>query len=170
MLVIQRFDALTVHHLDYLELRNLAFEWAESFDTKDWERLRRCLAPSLRLDFSSLGMPNYENLTPNEFVAIHADAKVIGSKRLKTQHFIGAQKMERLSDGSVHVWNQVRVAHQLYVDEDLAVVANKGHAHGSTEHWYRKIEGVWKLEASKSNLNWTEYDLFGTLSPMEEVS
>ena len=77
--------------------------------------------------------------------------------------------MERLSDGVVYVWNQIRVAHQLYVDEDLAVVANKGHAHGVTEHWYRKFEGGWKLEGSKSNLNWSEYDLFGTLNPKEEA-
>lgn len=153
--------------LDYIEVRNLGFEWAESFDNKDWARLRRCLAPAVRLDLSSLGMPCHDKLSPEEFVAIHSDAKVIGSKRLKTQHFIGVQKLERLSDGVVHVWNQIRVAHQLYVDEGLTKVANKGHAHGVTEHWYRKIEGVWKLEGSKSNLNWSEYDLAGTLNPNE---
>jgi len=112
-------------------------------------------------------MPSYENLSPDEFVAIHSSPKVIGSPRLKTQHFIGVQKLELESNGVVHVWNQVRVAHQLYADEGLAVVANKGHGHGVTEHWYGKIEGRWKLQGSKSNLNWSEYDLLGTLNPTE---
>jgi scytalone dehydratase len=60
------------------------------------------------------------------------------------------------------------VAHQRYVDEDLAVVANKGHGHGVTQHWYRKIEGIWKLEGVAPKLEWSEYDLFGTLNPKEE--
>ena len=158
-----------VSNSDYVELRNLVFKWAENFDNKDWESLRQILAPSISLDFSSLGMPSYDKLSPDEFLAIHADTKVIGSKRLKTQHFIGAQKVECLSGGVVHVCNQIRVAHQLYVDESLATVANKGHAHGMTEHWYRKFDGVWKLEGSKSNLNWSEYDSMGTLNPDEEA-
>jgi hypothetical protein len=25
------------------------FEWAESYDTKDWDRLAKCIAPTLRV-------------------------------------------------------------------------------------------------------------------------
>ncbi|MCJ1446843.1 MAG: hypothetical protein MMC23_007350 [Stictis urceolatum] len=153
---------------DYIDIRNVAFEWAESYDTKDWERLRACLAPSVRLDFRSLGMALHEKLSPDEYVAILTDT--IGDKRMKTQHFLGGAKWECLSNGTVQVWHQVRVAHQRYTDEDLAVVANKGHAHGATQHWYRKIEGAWKLEGVVPKLGWTEYDLFGTLNPKEEGS
>ena len=150
---------------DYLDIGNIAFEWAESYDTKDWNRLRQCLAPSIRLDFRSLHGAIHEQLSPDEFVAILTG--VIGDPRLKTQHFLGRAKWERLSDGSVQVSHQIRVAHQRYVNEDLAVVANKGHAHGVTQHWFRKIEGAWRLEGVRPLLGWTEYDLFGTLNPKE---
>ena len=75
--------------LDYLDICNVAYEWAESYDTKDWERLRRCLAPSIRLDFRSLRGVLHENLSPDEYVAILSDAKLLGDKRMKTQHLLG---------------------------------------------------------------------------------
>ena len=153
--------------LDYLDIHNIAFEWAESYDTKDWERLRRCLAPSIRLDFRSLRGVLHEQLSPDEFAGILSGPKLLGDKRMKTQHLLGGAEWERLSDGTVHVSHQIRVAHQRYVNEDLAVVANKGHAHGVTEHWYRKIEGTWKLEGVRPKLEWFEHDLFGTLDPKE---
>ena len=156
--------------LDYLDLRSLTFEWADSYDTKDWARLRRCLAPSIRLDFRSLRGSLHENLSPDEYVAILSGPKLLGDKRMKTQHFIGASKWECLSDGTVQAWHQMRVAHQRYANEDLAVVINKGHAHGAIQHLYRKIEGAWKLEGVVPKHEWSEYDLFGTLNPKEEES
>ncbi|TVY21545.1 Scytalone dehydratase [Lachnellula arida] len=153
---------------DYLELNNIAYEWASSYDTKDWTRLHRCLAPSLRLDFRSLQGSLHEQLSPEAFVAILADVKLLGDKRMKTQHLLGGARWERLGDGTVQAWHQIRVAHQRYVSEDLAVVANKGHAHGVTRHWYRKVDGAWMLEGVAPELGWSEYDLFGTLNPREE--
>merc|ERR1712225_214347 len=29
------------------------FEWADSYDSKDWERLRKCIAPTLRVSLNS---------------------------------------------------------------------------------------------------------------------
>jgi len=155
---------------DYLDIRNLAFEWVLSYDTKDWDRLQRCLAPSIRLDFRSLQGSLHEHLSPEEYVAILSDAKLLGDKRLKTQHLLGGSKWERSSDGSVQVCYQVRVAHQRYADEDLSVVTNKGHGHGRVQHSYRKLEGTWKLESVAPKLEWSEYDLFGTLNPKEAES
>jgi scytalone dehydratase len=165
-----RLNILTSTDLDYLDICNLAFEWAQSYDNKDWDRLQRCLAPSIRLDFRSLQGSLHENLTPEEYVAILSDAKLLGDKRMKTQHLLGGSKWERSSDGTVQVGYQVRVAHQRYADEDLAVVVNKGHGYGRVQHWYRKIEGNWKLEGVVPQLEWSEYDLFGTLNPKEEES
>lgn len=161
---------LTSDDIDYLEIRNVTFEWAESYETKDWERLRKCLAPSTRLDFRSLQGALHENLSPDEYVAILSGVSLLGRKRLKTQHFLGESKWERLNDGSVQVAHQIRVAHQFYVDDDLSAVAKKGHAHGVTTLWFRKVEGIWKLEGAASRLEWSEYDLFGTLNPEEETS
>lgn len=151
---------------DYIALRNLAFDWAEAYDTKNWDQLRQCLAPSTFLDFRSLQGARHDDLSPDDFAGIIIS--MIGDKRLKTQHLIGATKLECLDNGSVKVDNQIRVAHQRHETEDLtSAVINKGHGYGVTTHWYRKVEGVWKIEGASSNLYWAEYDLFGTLAPPE---
>lgn len=41
--------ALTDEWQDILGCQAALFEWAESYDTKDWDRLARCLAPTLRV-------------------------------------------------------------------------------------------------------------------------
>ncbi|KAF3017104.1 hypothetical protein E8E14_008541 [Neopestalotiopsis sp. 37M] len=148
---------------DYIALRSLAFEWAESYDTKNWEQLKQCLAPSTSLDFRLLQGALHENLSPDDFAGIII--KMIGDKRLKTQHFIGATKLECVDDGTVKVEHQIRVAHQRHETEDLtSPVVNKGHGHGVTTHWYKKFDGIWKIAGASSNLYWSEYDLFGTLA------
>jgi scytalone dehydratase len=154
---------LTPAVADYLELRNVAFEWAESYDTKDWDRLERCLGPSIRLDFRGLGGALHESLSPDEYAGILIG--VIGDKRLKTQHHLGGSKWERLPDGTVQAWHQLRVAHQRYTNECLSAVVNHGHGHGVVQHGYRKVDGTWKLEVVVPSLHWSEYDLIGTLSP-----
>jgi len=147
---------------DYLAINNVAFEWAHSYDTKDWDRLQNILAPSTRLDFRCFKLELHENLSPTEYVAILK--KALGNERLKTQHFLGKGKWERLSDDSVHVEHQIRAAHVLYVDENLMVEKNRGHGHGSMNHWFRKIDGIWKLEGVKPELVFAEHDLFGTVN------
>jgi hypothetical protein len=42
---------------DFLGLNTCLYEWADSYDSKDWDRLRKCIAPTLRvssLQFSLL--------------------------------------------------------------------------------------------------------------------
>jgi len=34
---------------DYLGLCDVMYEWSASYDTKDWDRLRRCIAPTVRV-------------------------------------------------------------------------------------------------------------------------
>jgi scytalone dehydratase len=110
----------------------------------------------------------HEDITPDEYAAILSSPKLLGPKRLKCQHLLGGAKWEQQSDGSITVTHQIHVLHQLYTDESLSEVANKGHAHGTTQHGYRKIDGVWKLDVVVPKLNWFEHDLFGTLNPPED--
>lgn len=35
--------------LDVLGCQTALFEWAESYDTKDWDRLAKCVAPTVRV-------------------------------------------------------------------------------------------------------------------------
>lgn len=40
-------ETLTPDHLDVVACQAAAFEWAESFDNKDWDRLAEVAAPNL---------------------------------------------------------------------------------------------------------------------------
>lgn len=52
----------------------------------------------------------------------------------------------------------MRVPHQRYTDESKTEVAVKGHAHGTNQHWYRKIDGVWKFAGLAPEIKWGEFD------------
>jgi len=36
---------------EYIGCTEAAFEWADSYDSKDWDRLRKCIAPTLRVRY-----------------------------------------------------------------------------------------------------------------------
>ena len=53
----------------------------------------------------------------------------------------------------------MRVPHQRYTDETRTVVAVKGHAHGSNQHWYKKVDGKWRFAGLAVEIRWAEFDL-----------
>lgn len=87
-----------------------------------------------------------------------SDPKVLGDKKLKTQHFCGGSKFEKVSDDEIMGWHQLRVPHQKYTDETLSTVAVKGHAHSTNTHWYKKVDGQWKFAGLSPDIRWFEYD------------
>lgn len=87
-----------------------------------------------------------------------SDKKVLGDKRLKTQHFIGGTRWEKVSDDEVIGWHQLRVPHQRYKDDSLTDVEVKGHAHSTNKHWYKKFDGVWKFAGLAPYIRWSEYE------------
>jgi scytalone dehydratase len=94
----------------------------------------------------------------DEFVAMASDPNVLGDKTLKTQHFCGASKFEKISDTEIMGWHQLRVPHQRYEDETMSKVVVKGHAHSTNTHWYKKIDGQWKFAGLSPDIRWFEYD------------
>lgn len=93
-----------------------------------------------------------------DFIAMASSPSVLGSKRLKTQHFIGGTKWEYVSDDEVIGWHQLRVPHQVYTDDTMKEVKVKGHAHSTNKHWYKKVDGVWKFAGLAPEIRWSEYD------------
>jgi scytalone dehydratase len=93
-----------------------------------------------------------------EFIQMISDPQVLGDPLLKTQHFVGASKWEKVSDTEVVGVHQLRVPHQRYADETRTRVAVKGHAHSTNMHWYRKVEGEWKFAGLDPDIRWGEYD------------
>jgi len=134
------------------------FEWADSYDSKNWDRLRKCIAPTLRIDYRSFLDKLWEAMPAEEFVTMASDPKVLGNPLLKTQHFIGGTKWEKVSDEEIIGWHQLRVPHQKYTDATMSEVAVKGHAHSTNQHWYKKIDGEWKFAGLNPEIRWSEFD------------
>ncbi|KAF2666832.1 Scytalone dehydratase [Microthyrium microscopicum] len=143
---------------DYLGLNTALFEWADSYDAKDWERLSKVIAPTLRIDYRSFLGKLWEAMPAEEFVKMASDPNVLGNPLLMTQHFIGGSRWEKVSDTEVTGYHQLRVPHQRYTDETRKEVAVKGHAHSHNTHWYKKIDGVWKFAGLNPDIRWGEYD------------
>ncbi|CRG86684.1 Scytalone dehydratase [Talaromyces islandicus] len=148
-----------VNYEDVLGCQVAVFEWAESFDSKDWDRLLKCLAPTLHVDYRTIMDMFWESMPADDFRALASGKSFLGNPRLKTQHFIGASKFVRTSnEDEIIGYHQMRVAHQKYKDDELTVVLHKGHAHGHARVWYRKVDGVWKFAGLQPEIRWTEYD------------
>lgn len=87
-----------------------------------------------------------------------SDKAVLGNPLLRTQHFVGGSRWEKVSDTEVIGHHQLRVPHQVYTDASLKEVKVKGHAHSYNMHWYRKVEGVWKFAGLNPDIRWSEYE------------
>ena len=112
----------------------------------------------MRIDYRSFLNKIWEALPADEYVAMASDPHVLGDPLLKTQHFIGSSKWEKVSDTEAIGWHQLRVPHQRYTNESKTEIAVKGHAHGTNQHWYRKVDGVWKFAGLAPEIKWGEFD------------
>lgn len=84
---------------------------------------------------------------------------LVGDSRVRTQHLVGASSYEWISEAEISTIHQVRAAHQRYSDSDMKDVLHRGHGHGNVKHWYKKIEGTWKLAGVRPEMYWVEHDL-----------
>ncbi|RKU44144.1 Scytalone dehydratase [Coniochaeta pulveracea] len=157
----QQPSSKKINFEDFLGLTEAAFEWADSYDSKDWDRLRKCIAPTIRVDYRSFLGPSalWPAMSQDEFVAMVSNKDTLGNPLLRTQHFIsGASKWEKVSDTEVVGYHQLRVPHQRYADASMKAVTMKGHAHSHNTHYYTKVDGVWKFAGLNPNIRWSEYD------------
>ena len=112
----------------------------------------------MRIDYRSFLDKIWEAMPADAYVSMASDPHVLGDPLLKTQHFIGSSKWEKVSDTEAVGWHQLRVPHQRYTDASRTEVAVKGHAHGTNQHWYRKVDGVWKFAGLAPEIKWSEFD------------
>ncbi|KAF3407934.1 putative scytalone dehydratase [Talaromyces pinophilus] len=148
---------LDISFQDFLELSKVVFDWADSYDSKDWDRLRGIIAPTLTVDYTEVGLSRWDSMTAEEYMAMVTDLGFLGDPTVKTQHLLGGTWWEKVSDTEVIGHHQLRAAHQVYTDENLKTVKVKGHGHATNEHYYRKVNGVWKFAGLKPTVRWNEY-------------
>ncbi|KAL4757005.1 scytalone dehydratase arp1 [Aspergillus foveolatus] len=135
------------------------FEWAESYDSKDWDRLAKCIAPTLHINYSSVMGQEWKSMAADDFVALASSPDFLGNARVKTQHLVGASKWVQTGEDTVTGYHQMRVAHQKYGDDALTEVLVKGHAHGKATIHYRRVEGEWKFAGLEPDIRWKEHDV-----------
>ena len=121
----------------------------------------------------------WEAMPAEEFVKMASDPHVLGDPSLKTQHFIGGTRWEKVSYTDAIGYHQLRVPHQKYTDASCKEVVVKGHAHSFNKHWYKKVNGVWKFAGLAPEIRWFEYDFdkvfqsgrdsFGEKEQLDEV-
>ncbi|KAK3629716.1 hypothetical protein LTR22_021806 [Elasticomyces elasticus] len=149
---------MTPAYEDVAGCQEVVFEWAESFDTKDWERLSRAVAPTLFIDYRSVLGMKWDEMPAEQFVGMASNPHFLGNKRIRTQHFIGASRWAQSEDGSeMKGTHQMRVAHQKYKDDELSEVLYKGHAHGNATVHYRRVDGAWKFAGLEPGIRWVEH-------------
>ncbi|KAL6702822.1 hypothetical protein ACN47E_000908 [Coniothyrium glycines] len=141
---------------DVLECQAVALEWAESFDSKDWDRLSLCLAPTLFIDYRPVIGKMWEQLPAADFRALASSPNFLGNARVKTQHFMGQTAWVQRSSEEITGTHQMRVAHQKYADDALSAVLYTGHAHGRATTHYRRVDGAWKFAGLEPEIRWSE--------------
>ena len=60
--VLDQDQGTDVERLDVLGCQAALFDWAESYDSKDWDRLSKCIAPTLRVGLFSLDILGLNSL------------------------------------------------------------------------------------------------------------
>ena len=74
----------------------------------------------------------------DEFVKLVSSPQVLGDPSLKTQHFVGASKWERISADEVVGYHQLRVPHQKKTTTTVEVEKSKAESNGMRRFWFYK--------------------------------
>lgn len=101
---------------------------------------------------------HWEAMPAEAYIRMVSDGGFLGDPLVKTQHLLGATWWERLSDTEVVGHHQLRAAHNRFTDTTFQRVDRRGHGHATNEHFYRKVDGVWKFAGLRPKVRWNEYD------------
>ena len=139
-------------------LQRACFDWADSYDHKDWTRLANNVTDPIDLDYTSLGLPHWPKMSAAEYIAMTSSHNFIGNPAIDCQHLLGCGYFTLTGPDEAEGRHQIRAAHQVYTDSTRTEVKLKGHAHSSNIHKYKKVDGHWKLSGLKPAVLWGEYD------------
>lgn len=92
---------------EYLALSRITFEWADSYDSKDFSRLEAILAPTVTLDYSEAFGQKPMTLPREDFMKLSNNENRLGGI-VDCIHHIGGSKYDRTGEDSVTGYHQVR--------------------------------------------------------------
>lgn len=161
-------QSLTAEDLNGLQ--KTVFDWADSLDQKDWDRLANNVTPELDLDLTVLGLEHWPNKPAAEFIAMMSAPNFLGHPALMGQHLVGASYFTWIGPDEVVGKHQIRATHQLYTDATRKIVKLKGSLHSINTHRYRKVNGKWKLAGTKPTVLWSDDDLNKMLQEVRQAT
>lgn len=100
----------------------------------------------------------WQAMSAEDFVKMISDPGFLGDPLVKTQHLLGATWWERVSADEVIGHHQLRAAHNRFTGPDMQRLDRRGHGHATNEHFYRRVDGVWKFAGLRPTVRWNEYD------------
>lgn len=92
---------------EFLALSRLTFEWADSYDSKDFSRLAAILAPTVTLDYSEAFGQKPITVSRGDFLKLSTNENRLGGI-VDCIHHIGGSKYDRTGPDSVTGYHQVR--------------------------------------------------------------
>ncbi|KAJ5188057.1 hypothetical protein N7491_004381 [Penicillium cf. griseofulvum] len=143
---------------EYLVCSELTFEWADSYDTKNWDRLASILAPTVKINYASVNEFKDDKLPASEFVQMMSAPEFLGDPLIHTQHMMGAHKYRKIAPDLIEGYHQIRAAHQRYTGPDLQEIEAKGHGHAVITLTYVKVDGRWKWGGITTDIRWNEFE------------
>lgn len=141
---------------EYMCFQELSFEWADSYDTKDFDRLAAILAPEMNIDYSIVNpeLPKDDKMSAQSFLAFVSSPVFLGNPLIRTQHLLGASKYVKLGENTALGRIQIRAAHQR--EDSNGKACHNGHGHALLHHLYQSINGRWLLAGVKPVVYWNE--------------
>ena len=100
----------------------------------------------------------WDFMPAESFVEMVSSDGFLGDPLVKTQHLLGATEWEHISETEVVGHHQLRAAHLRFTDVTMQRVDRRGHSHATNEHFYKKINGVWKFACLRPTVRFNEYD------------
>ncbi|KAK4508695.1 hypothetical protein PRZ48_002434 [Zasmidium cellare] len=124
--------------------RQLTYNWAKSFDTKEWDLLRSITRDRVELDYQGLNPKQVVQVMSREDFVEGFAKKTPGDERLQTQHLIGGMVFSKTGTNTAKRDFQVR-ARYLKHFEDGSVKEWTAGILGT--HFYERdgVEGDWGL-------------------------
>ncbi|KAF2132460.1 NTF2-like protein [Dothidotthia symphoricarpi CBS 119687] len=142
---------------EWLDCSELAFEWARSYDEKDWDRLARMLAPTVSVNYSGVNNSKSDDMPAASFVEMMRDPLFLGDKHIDSQHMLALSKWEKISNTEIVSQHQSRAAHMRW-NEGRETIAAKGHGHGLVKMFYKKINGEWRWGGIATKVDFNEHE------------
>ncbi|PSN65991.1 scytalone dehydratase-inhibitor complex [Corynespora cassiicola Philippines] len=156
---------------EYMALSRITFEWADSYDSKQFDRLAAILAPEVTLDYSEAFGQKPITMSKESFLKLSDNPNRLGGI-VDCIHHIGGSKYDRTGPDTVTGYHQVRTEYKRYKTVEKKEVEATGQGLTLMHHYYKKVDGKWKLAGTKPGRRMNDFnfdEIFAEGNPKSKI-